>query len=168
MLDWQCSRIWDWTIFRFYFKKIFAARKSLEGITLILLLWIWSPSVDLGWLWLRVTNWTTHCHSNYMTQTLKPFFDNIMFSLKMADYPIPHTPCSTFCCPPGMTWDTFLMHSARGTQGLYRNMILTTYSHSDSFMVLGCVLGWLTQCLGPWLLHSGIVGLWEISHELDQ
>jgi len=38
-------------------------------------------------------------------------------------FPLNLTPCSPSCCPPGMTWDTFL--TLRGTKGIYLDHVGT-------------------------------------------
>ena len=72
--------------------------------------WIWTLvyvllTSSMDWGWLRVTNWTTHYHSDSSL---------IIFYLNMVDYPIP--------CSYNMTWDTFLI--ILGTQGWYLSHVL--------------------------------------------
>ena len=38
-------------------------------------------------------------------------------------FPLNLTQCSPSCCPPGMTWDTFL--TLRGTKGIYLDYVGT-------------------------------------------
>ena len=63
-----------------------------------------SPVFRFGimeWEWLRVTNWTSHYHSD----SFKVSF--IMFYLNMVDYPVSFPFLST------LTWDTFLTRRGR-------------------------------------------------------
>ena len=95
---------------------------------------LWTTSIGLwtlDWGWLRVTNWTTHYHKDslktfsWLIGLLDSFMSSLLLLrlLKLSFITWWTTPCSHSCCPPGMTWDTFL--TLRGTKGIYLDHVST-------------------------------------------